>query len=196
MARKAKINRKTKETNIIVEANIDGKGSYKIDTRIGFLNHMLEQLSKHSLIDLKISAKGDTHIDLHHTTEDTGIAVGERIKKALRSSKGIKRFAHALIPMDETLTRDSIDVSNRPYLIWKVNLKVEKLGEMDTELFKEWFQAFSQASGITLHVENLYGDNSHHIIESCFKALAKSLRGALEIDNRVKNKVPSTKGKL
>jgi len=196
MARKAKISRKTKETSISVEANIDGKGIYKIDTRIGFLNHMLEQLSKHSLIDLKISAKGDTHIDLHHTTEDTGIAVGECIKKALRSSKGIKRFAHAFIPMDETLTRVSIDVSNRPYLIWKVNLKVEKLGEMDTELFKEWFQAFSQASGITLHVENLYGDNSHHIIESCFKALAKSLRGALEIDNRVKNKVPSTKGKL
>ena len=196
MKRKGKISRKTKETNISVDLNIDGKGKYKVDTGIGFLNHMLEQLSKHSLIDLKISAKGDTHIDLHHTTEDTGIAVGECIKKALRSSKGIKRFANAFIPMDETLTRVSIDVSNRPYLIWKVNLKVEKLGEMDTELFKEWFQAFSQASGITLHVENLYGDNSHHIIESCFKALAKSLRGALEIDNRVKNKVPSTKGKL
>ena len=157
---------------------------------------MLEQLSKHSLIDLKISAKGDTHIDLHHTTEDTGIAVGECIKKALSSSKGIKRFAHALIPMDETLTRVSIDISNRPYLIWKVNLKVEKLGEMDTELFKEWFQAFSQAAGITLHIENLYGDNSHHIIESCFKGLARSLRQALEIDTRIKNKIPSTKGKL
>jgi len=139
MTRKAKISRKTKETNIVVEANIDGKGSYKINTRIGFLNHMLEQLSKHSLIDLKVTAKGDTHIDLHHTTEDTGIAIGECIKKALRSSKGIKRYAHALIPMDETLTRVSIDVSNRPYLIWRVELKVEKLGEMDTELFKEWF---------------------------------------------------------
>ena len=196
MARKAKINRKTKETNIIVEANIDGKGAYKIDTKIGFLNHMLEQLSKHSLIDLKILAKGDTHIDLHHTTEDTGIAVGECIKKALHSSKGIKRFAHALIPMDETLTRVSIDVSNRPYLIWKVKLKVEKLGEMDTELFKEWFQAFSQAAGITLHIENIYGDNSHHIIESCFKGLARSLRQALEIDKRIKNKIPSTKGTL
>ena len=196
MTRKAKISRKTKETIIAVEANLDGKGSYKIDTKIGFLNHMLEQLSKHSLIDLKISAKGDTHIDLHHTTEDTGIAVGECIKKSLGNSKGIKRFAHALIPMDETLTRVTIDISNRPYLIWKVNLKVEKLGEMDTELFKEWFQAFAQAAGITLHVENIYGDNSHHIIESCYKGLALSLRRALEIDKRIKNKIPSTKGKL
>ena len=196
IARKAKINRKTKETNITVEVNLDGKGSYKIDTRIGFLNHMLEQLSKHSLIDLKIAAKGDTHIDLHHTTEDTGIAIGECIKKALGPSKGIKRYAHAFIPMDETLTRVTIDLSNRPYLIWKVKLKVEKLGEMDTELFKEWFQAFSQAAGITLHVENIYGDNSHHIIESCFKGLARSLREALEIDKRIKNKIPSTKGIL
>jgi len=196
MARKAKISRKTKETTIIVEANIDGKGSYKIDTKIGFLNHMLEQLSKHSLIDLKIIAKGDTHIDFHHTTEDVGIALGECIRKALGSAKGIKRFAHSFIPMDETLTRVALDISNRPYLIWKVKLKVEKLGEMDTELFKEWFQAFSQAAGMTLHVENIYGDNSHHIIESCFKALAQSLRKSLEIDARAKNKVPSTKGKL
>ena len=196
MTRKAKIKRKTKETSINIEANLDGNGSYKIDTRIGFLNHMLEQLSKHSLIDLKILAKGDTHIDLHHTTEDTGIAIGECIKKALGSSKGIKRYGHALIPMDETLTRVTIDVSNRPYLIWKVKLKVEKLGEMDTELFKEWFQAFSQAAGVTLHVENIYGDNSLHIIESCFKGLARSLREALSIDKRIKNKVPSTKGVL
>ncbi len=196
MNRKAKIVRKTKETNISVEVNLDGKGVFKIDTKIGFLNHMLEQLSKHSLIDLKINAKGDTHIDLHHTTEDTGIAVGECIKKALKSSKGIKRYANALIPMDETLTRIAIDISNRPYLIWKVKLKVEKLGEMDTELFKEWFQAFSQAAGITLHIENIYGENSHHIIESCFKGLARSLREALEIDKRIKNKIPSTKGIL
>ena len=196
MPRKAKIIRKTKETSIAVDVNLDGKGLYKIDTKIGFLNHMLEQFSKHSLIDLKLSAKGDTHIDLHHTTEDTGIAIGECIKKALHSSKGIKRFANALIPMDETLTRVSIDVSNRPYLIWKVKLKVERLGEMDTELFKEWFQAFSQSAGITLHVENLYGDNSHHIIESCYKGLARSLRQALEIDSRIKNKIPSTKGVL
>ena len=196
MVRKAKISRKTKETTIIVEANIDGKGSYKIDTKIGFLNHMLEQLSKHSLIDLKISAKGDTHIDLHHTTEDVGIAMGECIRKALGSAKGIKRFAHSFIPMDETLTRVALDISNRPYLIWKVKLKVEKLGEMDTELFKEWFQAFSQAAGITLHVENIYGDNSHHIIESCFKGLARSLRAALEMDPRNKKSIPSTKGSL
>ena len=196
MRRKAKINRKTKETNIVVEAKLDGSGSYKIDTKIGFLDHMLEQFSKHSLIDLNVKAKGDTHIDLHHTTEDAGIAIGECIKKALGSSKGIKRYAHALIPMDEALTRVTMDVSNRPYLIWKVKLKVEKLGEMDTELFKEWFQAFSQSAGITLHVENVYGENSHHIIESCFKGLARSLREAIEIDKRIKNKVPSTKGVL
>jgi len=196
MYRKAKIKRKTKETTINVEANIDGKGKYKIDSGIGFLNHMLEQLSKHSLIDINLKAKGDTHIDLHHTTEDIGIAIGECIKKAFHSSKGIRRYAHALIPMDETLTRVCVDVSNRPHLIWKVKLKVEKLGEMDTELFKEWFQAFSQSTGITLHVENVYGDNSHHIIESCFKGLGRSLREALEIDKRIKNKIPSTKGIL
>ena len=196
MKRKAKIVRKTKETSISVEVNLDGKGLYKVDTKIGFLNHMLEQLSKHSLIDLKIVAKGDTHIDLHHTTEDTGIAIGEAVKKAAGNLKGIKRYASTLIPMDETLTRVALDVSNRPYLIWKMDLKVEKLGEMDTELFKEWFQAFSQAAGITLHIENLYGDNSHHKIESCFKALASSLKEALEIDKRIKTSIPSTKGKL
>ena len=196
MKRKAKISRKTKETSIAVEVNIDGKGNYKIDTGIGFLNHMLEQLSKHSLIDISLKAKGDTHIDLHHTTEDTGIAIGEAISKAAGSRKGIKRYAHALIPMDETLTRVAIDVSNRPYLIWKVDLKVEKLGEMDTELFKEWFQAFSQSAGITLHIENVYGENSHHKIESCFKGLARSLKDAFEIDKRIKSSIPSTKGKL
>ena len=196
MSRKAKIIRKTKETNVQVDLNIDGKGKYKVDTGIGFLNHMLEQLSKHSLMDLKLIAKGDTHIDLHHTTEDTGIAIGECLKKASNKFIGIRRYAHAMIPMDETLTRVAIDVSNRPYLIWKVKLKVEKLGEMDTELFKEWFQAFSQAAGVTLHIENVYGDNSHHIIESCFKGLARSLREALEIDKRIKNRIPSTKGVL
>ena len=196
MKRKAKIARKTKETNISVDLNIDGKGKYKVDTGIGFLDHMLEQLSKHSSMDLTVKAKGDTHIDLHHTTEDTGIAIGEALKKAAKKFVGIKRYAHRVIPMDETLTRVAIDVSNRPYLIWKVKLKVEKLGEMDTELFKEWFQAFSQSAGITLHVENIYGENSHHKIESCFKALARSLREALELDKRVKNILPSTKGKL
>ena len=196
MSRNGKISRKTKETSIAVEINIDGKGKYKIDTGIGFLNHMLEQLSKHSLMDITVKAKGDTHIDLHHTTEDTGIAIGEAISKAAGNRKGIKRYAHALIPMDETLTRVAIDVSNRPYLIWKVNLKVEKLGEMDTELFKEWFQAFSQSAGITLHIENVYGENSHHKIESCFKGLARSLKDAFEIDKRIKSSIPSTKGKL
>ena len=196
MKRKAKISRKTKETSINVDLNIDGKGKYKIKSGIGFLNHMLEQLAKHSSMDLNLVAKGDTHIDLHHTTEDTGIAIGECLKKASKKFIGIKRYAHAIIPMDETLTRVAVDVSNRPYLIWKVKLKVEKLGEMDTELFKEWFQAFSQASGITLHVENIYGDNSHHIIESCFKGLARSLKDAFAIDSRIKNSIPSTKGKI
>tara|TARA_B100000686_G_C16328370_1_gene731855 strand:- start:5 stop:595 length:591 start_codon:yes stop_codon:yes gene_type:complete len=196
MKRKADITRKTKETSIKVEVNIDGKGKYKIDTGIGFLDHMLEQLSKHSSIDLKVKAKGDTYIDLHHTTEDTGIAIGECIKKASKNFVGIQRYAHTLLPMDETLTRVAIDMSNRPYLIWNVKLKVEKLGEMDTELFKEWFQAFAQSAGITLHVENIYGDNSHHIIESCYKGLARSLRAALELDPKNKNTVPSTKGSL
>ena len=192
----AKVNRKTKETSIEAEVNLDGKGVYNIDTGIGFLNHMLEQLSKHSLVDINLKAKGDLHIDLHHTTEDSGIVIGEAIAKALGDKKGIKRYAHAYIPMDETLSRVSLDISNRPYLIWNVKLKVEKLGEMDTELFKEWFQAFSQSAGITLHIENIYGDNSHHIIESCFKGLARALRLALEKDARAGDSLPSTKGIL
>jgi len=192
----AKVNRKTKETSIEAEINLDGTGIYKIDTGIGFLNHMLEQLSKHSLVDINLKAKGDLHIDLHHTTEDSGIVIGEAMAKALGDKKGIKRYAHAYIPMDETLSRVSLDISNRPYLIWNVKLKVEKLGEMDTELFKEWFQAFSQSAGITLHVENIYGDNSHHIIESCFKGLARALRLALEKDSRAGDSLPSTKGIL
>ena len=192
----AKVNRKTKETSIEAEVNLDGKGIYKIETGIGFLNHMLEQLSKHSLVDINLKAKGDLHIDLHHTTEDSGIVIGEAIAKALGDKKGIKRYAHAYIPMDETLSRVSLDISNRPYLVWNVKLKVEKLGEMDTELFKEWFQAFSQSAGITLHIENVYGDNSHHIIESCFKGLARALRFALEKDARAGDSLPSTKGIL
>ena len=192
----AKVNRKTKETSIEAEVNLDGKGVYNIDTGIGFLNHMLEQLSKHSLVDINLKAKGDLHIDLHHTTEDSGIVIGEAIAKALGDKKGIKRYAHAYIPMDETLSRVSVDISNRPYLVWNVKLKVEKLGEMDTELFKEWFQAFSQSAGITLHIENIYGDNSHHIIESCFKGLARALRLALEKDARAGDSLPSTKGIL
>ena len=192
----AKVNRKTKETSIEAEVNLDGQGIYKIDTGIGFLNHMLEQLSKHSLVDINLKAKGDLHIDLHHTTEDSGIVIGEAIAKALGDKRGIKRYAHAYIPMDETLSRVSLDISNRPYLVWNVKLKVEKLGEMDTELFKEWFQAFSQSAGITLHIENIYGDNSHHIIESCFKGLARALRLALEKDARAGDSLPSTKGIL
>ena len=192
----AKVNRKTKETSIEAEVNLDGKGVYNIDTGIGFLNHMIEQLSKHSLVDINLKAKGDLHIDLHHTTEDSGIVIGEAIAKALADKKGIKRYAHAYIPMDETLSRVSLDISNRPYLVWNVKLKVEKLGEMDTELFKEWFQAFSQSAGITLHIENIYGDNSHHIIESCFKGLARALRLALEKDVRAGDSLPSTKGIL
>lgn len=192
----AKVQRDTKETEISVELNLDGKGVYNIETGIGFLDHMLEQLSRHSLIDLNLKAKGDLHIDFHHTTEDCGWAIGSAFKKALSDKKGITRYGHSYVPMDETLSRVSLDISNRPYLIWKVNFSQSKLGDMDTELFKEWFQAFSQGAGITLHVENLYGDNNHHIVESCYKALARALRVAVEIDKRKSDEVPSTKGKL
>ena len=157
---------------------------------------MLEQLSRHSLIDLDVKAKGDLHIDFHHTTEDSGIAIGEAFSKALGDRKGIARFGSAMSPMDETLVRVSLDASNRPYLVWKVAFVRDKLGEMDTELFKEWFQAFGQAAGLTLHIECLYGDNNHHIVEACFKGLARSLRQAIEIDPRKADAVPSTKGVL
>ena len=194
--RKASINRNTKETSIKVDINLDGTGKASITTGIGFLDHMMEQIAKHSLIDIDLKAKGDLHIDLHHTTEDSGIAFGEALKKALGDKKGIKRYASATIPMDETLSRVSLDLSNRPYLVWNVKLAVEKLGEMDTELFKEWFHAFSQSAGITLHVENIYGDNSHHKIESCYKGLARALREAVQVDQRAENIIPSTKGTI
>ena len=194
--RTATVSRKTQETEISVNLNLDGTGSYEIGTGIGFLDHMLEQLSRHSLMDLQVKAQGDLHIDFHHTTEDTGIAIGDAVSKALGDRRGITRYAEATIPMDETLTRVSIDVSSRPYLVWKVEFSKPKLGDMDTELFKEWFQAFSQSAGITLHIENLYGENNHHIVESCFKGLARSLRHALSIDQREANVVPSTKGVL
>lgn len=194
--RKASINRKTKETSISVEVNLDGTGKSSIKTGIGFLDHMLDQIAKHSLIDISLEAKGDLHIDLHHTTEDSGIALGEALKEALGDKKGIKRYASATIPMDETLSRVSIDLSNRPYLVWNVKLAVEKLGEMDTELFKEWYHAFAQSAGITLHVENIYGENSHHIIESCYKGLARALRDAVQIDSRIQDIIPSTKGTI
>ncbi|WP_169543520.1 MULTISPECIES: imidazoleglycerol-phosphate dehydratase HisB [Sneathiella] len=194
--REGRQERITNETKIEVSLNLDGTGKYDVKTGIGFLDHMMEQLSRHSLIDLHIRAEGDLHIDFHHTTEDVGIAVGLAFAEALGDLKGIRRYANALIPMDETLTRVALDISNRPYLIWKVAFTRDKLGEMDTELFKEWFQAFAHGAGITLHVENLYGENNHHIIESCFKALARSLRDAVEIDPRRADAVPSTKGVL
>ena len=195
-ARKARISRKTKETEIAVGLDLDGTGTYKVSTGVGFLDHMLEQLSRHSLIDLEVQAKGDIHIDYHHLTEDTGIAIGQAVAQALGERAGIVRYGDALIPMDETLTRVALDVSNRPYLIWKVNFTKPKLGEMDTELFKEFFQAFAQNAGITLHVENLYGENNHHIVESCYKGLARALRHAISVDTRSPHAVPSTKGTL
>ncbi len=194
--RKYSLNRKTKETNIEVNVNLDGKGQSDIKTGIGFLDHMLDQISKHSLIDISINAKGDLHVDLHHTTEDSALALGEALNKALGERKGIKRFGQALSAMDETLSRVVVDCSNRPYLVWKVDFTISQLGEMDTELFKEWFQAFSQSSGITLHVENLYGENNHHIIESCFKGLARALREAISLDLKRTGEIPSTKGSL
>ena len=194
--RKGKVERKTKETSIKVVVDLDGTGKYKVSTGIGFLDHMLEQLARHSLMDLEVEAKGDLHIDFHHTTEDTGIAIGEAVAKALGDLKGINRFGAAVIPMDETLSRVTLDVSKRPYLIWKVKFSKPKLGDMDSELFKEWFQAFAQNAGLTLHVENLYGENNHHIIESCYKGLARALRQAIEIDSRKADAVPSTKGVL
>lgn len=194
--RVATVERNTKETQITGRIDLDGTGVGDISTGIGFLDHMLEQLAKHSLIDLHLRAKGDLHIDFHHTTEDSGYVVGEAVSTALGNRAGIARYGHAVIPMDETLTRVSLDASNRPYLVWKVVFTRPKLGEMDTELFKEWFQAFAQSAGVTLHVENLYGENNHHIVESCFKGLARALRQAVEIDPRRGGLVPSTKGVL
>jgi len=195
-ARCARVARNTKETQISVEVNLDGDGSYDVSTGIGFLDHMLEQLSRHSLIDINLQAKGDLHIDFHHTTEDSALALGKAMSDAMGDRAGIGRYGSALIPMDETLTRVALDASNRPYFIWQVDFPIPKVGEMDTELFKEWFQALSQSAGLTLHVENIYGANSHHIIESCFKGLARALRQAVEIDPRKEDAVPSTKGVL
>ncbi|MBT4739936.1 MAG: imidazoleglycerol-phosphate dehydratase HisB [Rhodospirillaceae bacterium] len=194
--RTATVTRSTKETNISVTVNLDGTGQYTVATGIGFLDHMLEQLSRHSLMDITVEAKGDLHIDFHHTTEDVGICIGEAVAEALGDRIGITRYGSAVIPMDETLTEVALDLSNRPYLIWKVEFSMPKLGDMDTELFKEWFQAFAQAAGVTLHVWNKYGENNHHIVESCFKGLARSLRAAIEIDDRKADAIPSTKGKL
>ena len=194
--RQAKVERNTKETRITASVDLDGAGNYDVKTGIGFLDHMLEQLSRHSLIDINLRAEGDLHIDFHHTTEDCGIVLGQAVSQALGERAGITRYGAALIPMDETLTRVALDASNRPYLVWKVAFSRDKLGEMDSELFREWFQAFAQHAGLTLHVENLYGENNHHIVESAFKALARALRQAVEIDPRKSDAVPSTKGAL
>ena len=194
--RRAAVERRTTETQIQATVDLDGTGVYDVETGIGFLDHMLAQLSRHSLIDISLKAAGDLHIDFHHTTEDTGYALGEAVSQALGDRRGIRRFGSALIPMDETLTRVALDTSNRPYLIWNVSFSRDKLGEMDTELFQEWFKAFAQAAGLTLHVETIYGVNNHHIIESAYKGLANALRQAVEIDPRQAHSVPSTKGAL
>ena len=178
--RTAIIERKTRETEILASVDLDGTGLYDVDTGIGFLDHMLESFSRHSSIDLKVRAQGDLHVDFHHTTEDTAIAIGQAIRRALGDFAGIRRFGSILMPMDETLTQVAVDISNRPYLIWKVQFARPKIGEMDTELFREWFQALAQNAGVCLHIENLYGENNHHIVESCFKGLARALRAAID----------------
>ena len=196
MKRSATIDRATKETKIKATIDLDGSGSYDIETGVGFLDHMLEQLARHALIDITLRAKGDLHIDFHHTTEDSGIVLGQAVAKALGDKQGITRYASVDLPMDETLTRVAIDVSGRPYLIWNVKFTQPKLGDMDTELFREWFQAFALTAGITLHITNVYGENNHHIAETCFKGLARALRQAIAIDPRQGARVPSTKGTL
>jgi len=195
-ARRAAVKRRTKETAITASVDLDGTGAYDVATGVGFLDHMIEQLARHSLIDIRLRAEGDLHIDQHHTTEDSGIVLGQALAKALGDKKGIARYGFAYLPMDDTLTRVALDVSGRPYLVWKVAFTRSKVGEMDTELFREWFQAFAQHAGLTLHVETLYGENSHHMAETCYKALAKALRQAVAIDERQKSSVPSTKGQL
>ena len=194
--RQATVTRKTTETSISSSVSLDGTGTYDMKTGVGFFDHMMEQLARHSLIDMKIEAKGDLHIDDHHTVEDCGIALGQAVAKALGDRKGIRRYASADLPMDEALTRCAIDVSGRPFLIFKVDFPRQKIGTFDTELVREWFQAFAMNAGITLHIENAYGENAHHIAESCFKALARALRVAIEIDPRQKDAIPSTKGTL
>ena len=194
--RTAKVKRKTKETDISCEINIDGTGKNEISTGIGFFDHMLEIFSHHSLVDLKLKAEGDIHVDFHHTVEDAAYALAEAIDKAIGEKKGINRYGFFYIPMDESLSRKVIDVSGIPEFVWKVSLGLKKIGEMDTELFHEFFKAFCNASKCNLHIENFYGDNNHHIIESCFKSFARSIRQALTVDERIKNIIPSSKGTL
>ncbi|KQS02929.1 imidazoleglycerol-phosphate dehydratase [Sphingomonas sp. Leaf357] len=192
----ASISRRTSETSIDVTVNLDGTGIYEVSTGIGFFDHMLEQLSRHGLIDLSVKTVGDLHIDQHHTVEDTGLAIGECVARALGEKRGIRRYADALSPMDETLTRVAIDISGRPYLVWKTEFSQKKLGEMDTEMFEHFFHSFAQTAGVTLHIETLYGQNNHHIAEAAFKGLARALRTAVEIDPRKADAIPSTKGVL
>jgi imidazoleglycerol-phosphate dehydratase len=194
--RRAEITRNTRETKIHVCVDLDGTGQSEISTGIGFFDHMLDQLARHSLIDLTVKAEGDLHIDFHHTVEDTGIAIGTAIRQALGDRAGIMRYGHACLPMDEALSRVALDLSNRPFLVWDVTFNRDKVGEFDTELFREWFQAFAVAAGVTLHVATLYGANNHHIAESCFKGLAKALRTAIGLDPRQAGVIPSTKGTL
>jgi imidazoleglycerol-phosphate dehydratase len=194
--RKATVKRTTKETDIAVSVDLDGRGTGAIATGIGFLDHMLDLLSRHSRIDMTVKAAGDLHIDHHHTAEDVGIAIGQAVKQALGDMRGITRYADVHLPMDETLTRVAIDVSGRPFLVFKTAFAHDKIGTFDTELVREWFQAFAMNAGITLHVETLYGANDHHISESCFKGLARALRAAVAVDPRSKDEVPSTKGSL
>ena len=190
------LERNTNETKIAVKVNLDGQGQSNIDTGLPFFDHMIEQLSKHSLIDIDLNCYGDLHIDSHHTVEDVGWALGSAINKALGNKKGIKRYSFSYLPMDECLTRCSIDVSGRPWLVWKVFLPTISIKNIETEIFKEFFQSFSQSASLTLHIENLYGTNTHHIIESCFKSLAVAMRGAISIDLMNKENIPSTKGTL
>jgi len=194
--RQAHVERNTSETKTSVAVNLDGTGSYSVSTGIGFLDHMLEQLSRHSLIDLELTVAGDLHIDQHHTTEDSALALGEAVSKALGDRRGITRYGTAYAPMDEALTRCALDISGRPFFVWKLEFTQEKLGEWDTELVEHWFHSFAQTAGLTLHIENLYGRNNHHLVESAFKALARALRQAVEIDARKADAVPSTKGTL
>ncbi|MEH3108443.1 MAG: imidazoleglycerol-phosphate dehydratase HisB [Sphingomonas fennica] len=194
--RTATVHRQTSETEIRVTVALDGTGTYRVSTGVGFLDHMLEQLSRHALIDLEVEATGDLHIDAHHTTEDTGIAIGQAIGRALGDRRGIARFGHAYAPMDETLTRVAIDISGRPWTVWKAEFSQPRLGDMDTELFEHFWQSLAQNLGMTLHVETLYGRNNHHIVESIFKAGARALRAAIEVDPRKSDAIPSTKGTL
>lgn len=194
--RKAAVKRTTKETDVAVALDLDGTGLASISTGIGFLDHMLDLLARHARIDLTVKATGDLHIDDHHTTEDVGIALGQAVKQALGDMKGITRYADVHLPMDEALTRVAIDISGRPFLVFKAKFTHDKIGTFDTDLVNEWFQAFAMNAGITLHIEALYGANDHHISESCFKGLARTLRAAVAIDPRAKDEVPSTKGKL